>query len=64
MFFEAGCGGSEMFDLAEEAFDEIAQAIEPCTEGGESDASGHRLDVAPGAALSQRPGLVSYRPGS
>jgi hypothetical protein len=55
MFFEAGGDGSEMLDLAEEAFDQIAQTIEPCTEGGESDVSGHWLDVGPGAALGQRP---------
>ena len=54
MFFIAGCDGSEVFDLVEKAFDQVAQAIEQRAEGGDVDASGHRLDVGPGAALGQR----------
>lgn len=54
MLFVAGCDGSEVFDLAEKAFDQVAQAIEQRAECGDVNASGHRLDVGPGAALGQR----------
>lgn len=53
MLFEAGGNGSEMLDLVEEAFDEIAISVEERAERRNVDASRHGFDVRPGAALGQ-----------
>jgi hypothetical protein len=51
MLFEAGGNSSEVLELAEEAFDEISEAIQERAERWDIDASWHRLDVGPGAAI-------------
>jgi len=53
VFFEAGRDCSEMFELVEEALDEVAEAIEVRAESGDVHALGYRLDVGPGSAIGQ-----------
>jgi hypothetical protein len=53
VFFEARGDSPEMFELVEEALDEIAQAIEVGAENRDIDAPRHRLDVGPCAAVGQ-----------
>ena len=50
MLLEARGDGPEVLELTEEAFDEIAVAIEECTERWLLSAPGDRLDVRPRAA--------------
>ena len=54
MLFEARRDGAEVFELVEEAFDEIAQPIEEWAERRDVHASRHWLDIAPGALRSER----------
>jgi len=51
VFFEAGGLGSEVFELVEDAFDEISKAVEIWTERGDVDAPWHRFDVGPGPSF-------------
>src|SRR5580698_5104600 len=51
VFFEAGGDGSEVFELVEEAFDEISKAVEIGTERGDVDAPWHGFDVGPGPSF-------------
>src|SRR5450631_358108 len=50
VLFEAGGDGTEVLEFAEEAFDEVAVAIEEGAERRAAFAAGHRLDVGPCAA--------------
>src|SRR5579862_1861584 len=54
VFFEARSDGSEMFDLVEEALDEVAISVEEGAKSRDIDPSRHWFDVGPGAALGQR----------
>ena len=47
VFFEARYDGAEVFDLAEEAFDEIALSVEEVAEVGDVFPVRFRLDAAP-----------------
>ena len=49
VLFEASCDGPEVFELVEEAFDEVAIAVKPRTESRDVHPVRHRLDVGPGA---------------
>jgi hypothetical protein len=44
-----------MAEFIEEAFDEVAEAIEVDAEGGDVHPVGHRLDVAPCLSCETRP---------
>ena len=60
VFFIARRHRSEMFEFVEEAFDEIAEAIEVGAEGGDVHPMGHWFDVAPCALLCEaRPQRVA-----
>ena len=52
VLFIARRDGSEMLEFVEEAFDQVAEAIEIGAEGGDVHPAGHWLDVAP-CALSR-----------
>lgn len=54
VFFKARRDGAEVLELVEVAFDEIAQPVEEWVEDRNVCASGHRLDVAPGALRGGR----------
>lgn len=51
MLFEACGDGPEMLELVEEAFDQVAVAVEPGAEGRDVYPVRHGFDVGPGAAL-------------
>src|SRR3546814_12466978 len=53
VLFVARRDGAVVLDLAEEALDAVAVAVEEGAEGGSGPALGHRLDVGPGAALRE-----------
>ena len=53
MLFEACGDGSEMLQPIEEALDEIAETVEEGAESRDIDASRHRFDIGPGAAVRQ-----------
>ena len=61
VLFEAGCDGSEMLELIEEALDEVAVAVKEWAEGRDVLAVWHRLDVGPGPAqgIAQPVAVVS-----
>ena len=50
VLFKAGCDGSEVFEFAKEAFDEVAVSIEEGAERWASLAGRHWLDVRPRTA--------------
>jgi len=54
VLFEAGCDGPEVFELAKEALDEVAEAVKPRTEGWNVHPVRHGLDVGPGALARDR----------
>lgn len=56
VLFEARGDCSEMLELVEEAFDEVAVAVavEPRAEGRDVYPIGHRFDVSPGSSLGHR----------
>ena len=53
MLFEAGCDGSEVLELVEEALDKVAVAVEEATEHRDVDAPGQGLDVGPSAPFGE-----------
>lgn len=53
VLFVARGDGPEVFELAEEALDEVAISVEEAAEGRDVPAVWHRLDVGPGAAGRQ-----------
>ena len=53
VLFEAGGDGSEVLQPVEETLDEIAKAVKEGAESRDIDASRHRFDIGPGAAVGQ-----------
>ena len=53
MLFEARGDGSEVFELVEETFDQISEAIKVGTEDGDVDAPRHGFDVGPCATIGE-----------
>lgn len=53
MLFETGRDGSVVFELVEEAFNQVSEAIKERTEGWNVDTSGRGFDVGPGAAFGE-----------